>query len=200
MPHYTRTKTKISPEQKASVDQDSDNGQEDHAVVQQTAKVGAKKSAPVAKAKSKASASPAKKRPISATRSDDTDHASVDDEIATKKKKVVSAAGKDQDTPLPRGTRSQTASTGVGDESDAAEPEDRADSTKAGASKTAQSNEEGTKKKDLTRQVRTHLPTRLFPAETILSSRRLKRMEPDSEDWDEEAAEVHYVDKERLNE
>ncbi|KIO16958.1 hypothetical protein M407DRAFT_33388 [Tulasnella calospora MUT 4182] len=90
--------------------------------------------------------------------------------------------------------------TGVGDESDAAEPEDRADSTKAGASKTAQSNEEGTKKKDLTRQVRTHLPTRLFPAETIFSSRRLKSMEPDSENWDEEAAEVHYVDEERLNE
>ncbi|KAG8958341.1 hypothetical protein FRC00_002843, partial [Tulasnella sp. 408] len=76
--------------------------------------------------------------------------------------------------------------TGVGDESDAVEPEDRADSTKAEAYKTAQSNE-GTKKKGLTRR-------------TILSSRKLKRMEPDSEDWDKEAIEFHHVDEERLNE
>ncbi|KAG8915935.1 hypothetical protein FRC00_005756 [Tulasnella sp. 408] len=170
MPHYTRTKAKFVPEEKASVDQNSDNDQEDHAVVQLTAKPGAKKPAPVAGTKSKPSTNPANKRPLSATKSDGTSHASADDEIAAKKKKIVSPASEDQDTRQPR--------PGVGDESDAAEPEGHAKSAKSAAYKTARSDETGTKKKGLARS---------------------KRMQSGSDDWDDEAYEAHYVSDEQLN-
>ncbi|KAG8965741.1 hypothetical protein FRC05_003058 [Tulasnella sp. 425] len=120
--------------------------------------------------KGKNSKGSGKKRTVSAATSDDTPQGLLGDDIPTKKKKLVPASGEVGNAIQPRRTRSQTASTGAGDRSDGMEARDHPDTV-----------------------------TKPLTSKTSGSASKLKRIESDSEDWDEKDIEVHYSDDETLN-